>query len=281
MEGGKMNDYQIDLGERGIYDKRNKLNNLTGKEWLQLQKSVWLSEKSALDKDAFKHPAPFLVEDIRKLIKLFTKEKELVLDPFSGSGTTLLACALEKRQCIGIDMNKKYNALAKKRLKQAKAKKQKLVHGNALKKIKELPSIDYCVTSPPYHDILKNNGQGLRHDNSQKRQGIEYYSNNPDDVGNQKTYQKYLATLQNIMKEVYAKLKKGKYCTVIVSDFTVNKKETNAHGDIISLMSEIGFDFQGNTILLQNSKPLYPFGYPYAFKINHVHQYLLHFRKGD
>ena len=58
----------VDKGDRGIYDKRNKLNELTGKEWLPSTKSVWISKKNAIDKDAFEHPAPFLLEDVKRLV---------------------------------------------------------------------------------------------------------------------------------------------------------------------------------------------------------------------
>ncbi len=268
---------------KGKYDKRNRLNNLTGKEWLQLTKSVWISERCAEDKDAFEHPAPFLIKDIRKLIRLFTKKEMVVLDPFMGSGTTLIASGLEGRKSVGIDLNKKYCELAKKRLKKAKIKVKgniKIIKGNSLKQIPKLKDkIDYCVTSPPYHNILRNKGGGIRADGSQKRQGVEYYSEYPDDVGNQKSYDDFLKLFGKIMKEVYKKLRKEKYCSIIISDFTVKKKETNAHGDVISLMKKIGFEFSGAVILMQNSKPLYPFGYPYAYKINHHHQYILNFRK--
>ena len=67
--------------------------------------------------------------------------------------------------------------------------------------------------------------------------------------------------------------------TIIMSDFTVNKKEQPVQGDIISIMTDIGFEFCGTTVLLQPVKPLYPFGYPYAYKINHHHQNLMTFRK--
>ena len=100
----------------GKYDKRNKLNDLTGKEWLKLTKSFWVSEKCIDDKEAMKHPAPFLIKDIMKLISFFTKEKMIVLDPFVGSGTTLIAAANLKRFGIGIDLNKNYKKLAKDRL---------------------------------------------------------------------------------------------------------------------------------------------------------------------
>lgn len=88
-----------------------------------------------------------------------------------------------------------------------------------------------------------------------------------------------MESIKNIMSELHKKLGHKKYCTVVMSDFTVNKKETNAHGDITSLMQKIGFEFVGGIVLVQDSKPLYPFGYPYAFKINHTHQHLLNFRK--
>ena len=41
----------------------------------------------------------------------------------------------------------------------------------------------------------------------------------------------------------------------------------------------IGFDFVGTTVLLQETKPLYPFGYPYSYVINHHHQNIINFRK--
>ena len=61
----------------GIFDKRNKLNDLTGKEWLKLTKSFWVSEKCKEDKFAFQHPTPFLIKDIEKLVKDYEFDKAL------------------------------------------------------------------------------------------------------------------------------------------------------------------------------------------------------------
>lgn len=268
------------------FDNRNKLNDLSGKEWLKLTKSVWISEKCADDKFAFQHPAPFLITDIRKLIRFFTKKNMIVLDPFCGSGTTLVASAIEKRKGVGIDLNKKYCILSRKRLKELKLEKnQRVIWGDSLKKISEIEGpIDYCVTSPPYHNILRHNGNGLRDVKNKAvrngaRIGVEYYSEDKRDVGNQKEYKDFLDLLKQIMNKVYNKLREGKYCSIIISDFTVNKRETNASGDVIRLMQSIGFNFEGSVVLIQNNKPLYPFGYPFAFKINHHHQYILNFRR--
>ncbi|MFH1048499.1 MAG: DNA methyltransferase [Patescibacteria group bacterium] len=272
--------------KKGIYDKRNTLNDLTGKEWLLLTKSVWISEKCADDKFAFQHPAPFLINDIKKLVRFFTKKNMIVLDPFCGSGTVLVASAQENRKGIGIDLSKKYCQMSQKRLQDLKLKKnQQVICGDSLKKMSQIRGkIDYCVTSPPYHNILRHNGGGLRDAKNKgmrngTRLGVEYYSNDKRDLGNQTQYNDFLKLLKAAMAEVYKKLRDKKYCSIIISDFTVNKKETNASGDVIRLMQDIGFSFEGAVVLVQNNKPLYPFGYPYAYKINHHHQYILNFRK--
>ncbi|PJC81186.1 DNA methyltransferase [Candidatus Roizmanbacteria bacterium CG_4_8_14_3_um_filter_36_10] len=268
------------------YDKRNILNDLSGREWLLLTKSIWISEKCADDKFAFQHPAPFLINDIRKLVRFFTKKNMIVLDPFCGSGTTLVACAKENRKGVGIDLNKKYCQMSKKRLQDLKLKNnQQIICGDSLKKIPAIKGkMDYCVTSPPYHNILRHNGGGLREVKDKDvrngaRLGVEYYSNDKRDLGNQTQYKDFLQLLKKVMAEVYKKLRDKKYCSIIISDFTVNKKETNASGDVIRLMQDVGFGFDGAIVLAQDNKPLYPFGYPYAYKINHHHQYILNFRK--
>ncbi|MBI5122633.1 methyltransferase domain-containing protein [Candidatus Roizmanbacteria bacterium] len=274
------------LQKKEKYDKRNILNDLSGREWLLLTKSIWISEKCADDKFAFQHPAPFLINDIRKLVRFFTKKDMVVLDPFCGSGTTLVACAKENRKGIGIDLNKNYCRMSRKRLQELKLKQnQQVICGDSLKKISTIEGkIDYCVTSPPYHNILRHNGGGLREIKDKDvrngaRLGVEYYSNDKQDLGNQAQYKDFLHLLKEVMTKVYKKLRDKKYCSIIISDFTVNKKETNASGDVIRLMQEIGFGFEGAIVLVQDNKPLYPFGYPFAYKINHHHQYILNFRK--
>jgi DNA modification methylase len=271
----------------GKYDPRNKLNDLTGKEWLKLTKSFWMSEKCLDDKMALNHPAPFLIKDIEKLISLFTKSGMTVLDPFMGSGTTGIAAHNLNRECIGIDLNVEYYNLAMERYNLIGLDNQAIQYivGDSLEEIEHVPTIDYIVTSPPYHNILKNKGKGTRSDKSKKgyrngaRQGVDYYSDLPNDLGNQETYEKFITMLSDIFQACYLKLNDNKYCTIIISDFTIEKKEVCVQSDIVNMMKEIGFEFVGTTILLQDNKPLYPFGYPYAYKINHMHQNIINFRK--
>jgi site-specific DNA-methyltransferase (adenine-specific) len=62
------------------------------------------------------HPAPFPLELPKRCIKMFSFIGDIVLDPFLGSGTTLVACVLTKRKGIGIEIDEKYCEIAKERL---------------------------------------------------------------------------------------------------------------------------------------------------------------------
>src|SRR4029453_16894900 len=64
------------------------------------------------------HPAPFPVELARRAIRLSTWPGETVLDPFAGSGSTLLAARQLGRHAVGIERSERYCELAVRRLAQ-------------------------------------------------------------------------------------------------------------------------------------------------------------------
>ncbi len=269
----------------GKYDERNALNDLDGRTWLMLTKSFWISESSPEDKAAYKHPAPFMIRDIERLISLFTKRGMTVLDPFVGSGTTLIAASNLARNSIGVDLNDEYHQLFLQRISNNENYcGYKYIVGDSLDVLDKIGEVDYIVTSPPYHNILRNKSKGTRNNNGKNyrmsaRDGVEYYSEFENDLGNFDQYEDFIVALKAIMSKAFRCLKSKKYASIIISDFTVNKKEVCVQADIVKLMQEIGFQFVGTTILIQTVKPLYPFGYPYAYKINHHHQNIINFRK--
>ena len=83
------------------------------KEWTN---GLWTF--SGEKKSRVGHPAPFPLELPHRCIKLFSYVDDLVLDPFMGSGTTVLASYLNNRHGIGIDIDKGYCQLAIDRLRQ-------------------------------------------------------------------------------------------------------------------------------------------------------------------
>ena len=67
-------------------------------------------------KERTEHPTQKPLEIITKLIKVSSNEGDTILDPFLGSGTTMVAARDLRRSCIGIELEKKYCEIAKKRL---------------------------------------------------------------------------------------------------------------------------------------------------------------------
>ena len=101
-------------------DPRNTLNNLNGSQWLPETKSFFfqkgLGAKHPHAQIERQHPAPYSFQDVEHLITFFTKKGMHVLDPFGGVGSTAKACELEGRICTSIELQKKWNDLAIKRL---------------------------------------------------------------------------------------------------------------------------------------------------------------------
>lgn len=75
---------------------------------------------STKDVEAFKHPAIFPEELAEDHILSWSKEGDIVLDPFSGSGTTSKIAYINNRKYIGIDITEEYNEIAKERIKNSK-----------------------------------------------------------------------------------------------------------------------------------------------------------------
>ena len=73
--------------------------------------------QSTLDEEAWKHPAIFPEKLATDHIKSWSNEGDLVLDPFSGSGTTTKMAKALKRNYIGIDVSEEYCKIAEKRLR--------------------------------------------------------------------------------------------------------------------------------------------------------------------
>jgi site-specific DNA-methyltransferase (adenine-specific) len=108
-----------------MWKKKNKgKSDVNRKEFIEWTNGVW--NFSGESKNRVGHPAPFPVELPRRCIRLFSYVGDTVLDPFLGSGTTMLACLETKRAGIGVEINKKYCDLAIKRLKESGIFQRKL-----------------------------------------------------------------------------------------------------------------------------------------------------------
>jgi len=101
-----------------------KKSTITKEEFMEYTKSVWKFSAERASKVG--HPAPFPMELPMRLIKLYTFENDVVLDPFTGAGTTNIAALELDRKHVGYDVDEKYCELAKNRIGNYNQKKQTL-----------------------------------------------------------------------------------------------------------------------------------------------------------
>ena len=102
---------------------KNKKNDITKKEFMEWTNGLW-TFNGQNKKGAGGHPAAFPIELPKRCCKLFSFIGDTVLDPFLGSGSTLLASYQNNRKGIGIDIDKSYCDIAIKRLCQEIENKQ-------------------------------------------------------------------------------------------------------------------------------------------------------------
>jgi DNA modification methylase len=89
-------------------------SSVTADEFMAATLDVWQIPPESARRVA--HPAPFPVELPERLILLYTYEDDLVLDPFLGSGSALVAAARHNRRYVGYDLDPAYAAIAERRL---------------------------------------------------------------------------------------------------------------------------------------------------------------------
>ena len=84
------------------------------------KKKYYISGTNKLDKIKYKHPTIKPLQLIEYHIENSSKEGDLILDCFAGSGTTLVGAINKKRNFIGFEINKEYYEIAKRRIEEAK-----------------------------------------------------------------------------------------------------------------------------------------------------------------
>lgn len=279
----------------GVVDKRNRLNDLTGKEWLPETKSYFFQKglgSSHPDAQIEKlHPAPFSFQDIEKLISFFTKKGMHVLEPFGGVGSTAKACDILGRTCTSIELSPKYHELSilrlEKEVEKGASKRHNFINGDSCQILANMPdeTFDFMVTSPPYWGILNKQDQKVKKERVANNLDTKY-SEDEKDLGNVENYQEFLDILcSKIFLQCARVLRKGKYMAIVISDFRDKNEYISFHSDLIQRLNHSQapgggvLSLQGTKILIQNHKSLLPYGYPFGYVENIHHQYVLIFKK--
>ncbi len=289
MKKEKLKTEITDLGDRGRFNSNNKLNELTGKEWLKFSKSWFIHRPVKRKEDEVLHPAKFPESLVKEFILFFTKKGGWVIDPFLGTGSVLVAAAEEGRNGVGIELNKKYFKIASKRSKESSRSSKIIpINGNSKNLTECLQKnnltnvmFDYAITSPPYWNQLERSN--LRQ-SERKDKGLDtqYSKISKDDIGNIKSYEEFLEVQAEIFDEVYKVVKPNGYLTIITNNVYFNGRLFPLAFDTASSLTKRGdksWVLKDEKIWMQDDKKLIALGVNSAWVGNRHHQYCLIFRK--
>ena len=241
--------------ERTCECKSNHINCLTAKEWLKSQLGVWQFTYEKRDiRDKKVHPATFPLSLSRKVIELFTHQGELVLDPFVGSGTTLVSAQDCNRNALGFDLSSEYISLCDDRLRQQsmfQQAEQIAIQDDARNTHHYLDeeAVSLIWTSPPYANLLNRTRKNKSRRNRKNEQfgKIEQYSQDPRDLGTM-SIENYTEAMGDIFASLLPLLKVKGHCVINVPDMWWDNQRITIHVALIEELRRRGYELR-NTII--------------------------------
>ncbi|WMT50566.1 MAG: DNA methyltransferase [Ferroplasma sp.] len=178
----------------------------------------------------------------RNIILRYSMENDTILDPFIGSGTTLIESKLLKRHGIGIDINKGSTMITMDRLNfnsgEDSFPEQEVYTGDA-RNLNKIPddSIDLVVTHPPYANIIAYS----------KNDKIEGDLSRITDIN------EYYKQMRTVAAEIFRVVKGGKYCAILFGDSRKYKHQIPLSFRLMDIFLEQGFILKEDVIKFQHN----------------------------
>jgi 16S rRNA G966 N2-methylase RsmD len=276
------------------YHVDNCLNDLPGGEWTFFLNSIINTRYSTNGEEGYAHhirkihPSPKPPQLMKQIIEFFTKENEIVFDYFMGVGGSLLGAALCNRRAIGIDLNPEYISVYKEANKYLNLKKQMSIKGNSIKLLKSKSKIkkylkneeiSLILIDPPYGDMQSRPKTG---EAAKKSTGTSAtpFTKLEEDLGNM-SWEKFLKVFHESIIHSMKFLKAKGHIVIFIKDLQPKDKDLNLlHADIIRDLNTVdNLKYLGTKIWADQSVNLYPYGYPFSYVSNQIHQYILIFKK--
>jgi len=205
--------------------------------------------------------------------KWFSKENDAIIDPFAGGSVRGLVAGMLKRNYTGIDLSEKQIEANKEQFEEISKKYTGIIEPNWINgdslNCKELANGKYNLlfTCPPYYDL-------------------EVYSNKANDLSNKETYEEFISTYKQIIKNACDMLEDNSFAVIVIGNMR-NHKDGGYYdfvGDTVRAFSTAGLIYY-NEMILVNVVGTLPVRAPRQFnvsrKVGKQHQQVLVFYKGD
>ncbi len=281
-------DCRFPLEERGAAaHPNNALNELAGNEWLFFTKSVLQTSYPAAYGQALRrqHGANKPPQLMAHIIEFFTKPGGTVLDPFAGVGGTLIGASISGRHATGIELNRRWIEVYRQVCGQEELTEQEVIQGDCLTVMEAMAAagrqFDFVVTDPPYSIALDKTLSGDRYaaSHANRRTDFDSFSDDPRDFRNLGSFDEYYQAIGRMAARVHPLLRPGGYLVLIIRDSYQNGQYVMASYEISRQVEAADFVMKGIKIWYGTGARVRPYGYPYAYVPNIVHQNILVFRR--
>lgn len=194
--------------------KTGKINDINLNRWKEYEEiitdSLWIFDKRDTSGAHLAwYWGNFIPQIPRQMMLRYTKQGEWVLDPFLGSGTTLIECRRLGRNGIGIELNPEVAEKAKDIIDKEPNRHNvitEIIIGDStqlnFKQVLEkqgIKKVQLLIMHPPYHDIIK-------------------FSNDPRDLSNCRSVEEFLEMFKKVVENTYDILEKGRYFALVIGD---------------------------------------------------------------
>jgi DNA modification methylase len=283
---------QSDQRRDASYQRKRTFNGLTAREWTLLSRNVWNDVSSPRKEHHLKHGAVYPVKLADRIIRLYSREGDLVLDPFVGVGSSCVAAMLAGRKSIGIELNPEFAEIASRWVDEhlvEAALRPRLIIGDCIERVSALRDVQLTVTSPPYANFIGRSVADRKktHKTSkfvlENNSRVRVYSSHPNDLGNLE-YEPFLSACEALLRDLFVATRPGGYAVWVVKDHRLppERPYIPMHSDLAHRAERAGWKWHDLITWDQNEqRSLVLLGYPSRFYTNQNSSYLVVLRRPE
>ena len=221
-----------------------KFNDLDMNNWHDyedvLTTSLWTFQRENSGVHNASYHGNFIPQVPRQLFTRYTKKGDWILDPFMGSGTSLIEAQRMGRNSIGIELQSEVAKEVLGRLRQELnpncstnvwVADSKTIDMENILRTYNIKKYQFAIFHPPYWDIIK-------------------FSENENDLSNTKTLEEFLDSFGQVIDNTTQYLEKNRYCAVVIGDKYANSQIVPLGFHCMNLFLERGFMMKA--ILVKN-----------------------------